>query len=83
MRNLNPAYCDSLANKKPKMTSASAHIPCGLQAGMPANPHRICVSGVVLFKKIKNARRLDRHAYCQIAWLIHIRPTCQGRVIRE
>jgi hypothetical protein len=56
MRNLNPAYCDSLANKKPKMTPASAHIPRGLQAGMAANPHRICVSGVVLFKKIKNAR---------------------------
>jgi hypothetical protein len=56
MRNSNPAYCDSLANKKPKMTPASAHIPRGLQAGMAANPHRICVSGVVLFKKFKNAR---------------------------
>jgi hypothetical protein len=53
MRNLNPAYCDSLANKKPKMTHASAHILCGLQAGMSANPHRICVSGVVLLKKSK------------------------------
>jgi hypothetical protein len=56
MRNSNWAYCDSLANKKPKMTPASAHIPCALQAGMAANPHRICVSGVVLFKKFKNAR---------------------------
>jgi hypothetical protein len=64
MRNLNPAYCDSLTNKKPKMTPASAHIPRGLQAGMATNPHGICVSGEVLFKKIKNARRLDRHAYC-------------------
>jgi hypothetical protein len=53
MRNSNPAYCDSLANKKPKMTHASAHIPCGLQAGIAANPHRICVSGVLLFKKTK------------------------------
>jgi hypothetical protein len=56
MRNLNPVYRDSRANKKPKMTPASAHIPCGLQAGMAANPHRICVSGVVSSKKIKNAR---------------------------
>jgi hypothetical protein len=56
MRNSNRAYCDSLANKKTKVTPASAHIPRGLQAGMAANPHRICVSGVVLFEKFKNAR---------------------------
>jgi hypothetical protein len=61
MRNLNPAYCDSLANKKPKMTPASAHIPRGLQAGMAANPHGICVSGVLLFKNIES-RSLPSHS---------------------
>jgi hypothetical protein len=60
MRNLNPAYCDSLANKKPKTTHASAHIPRGLQPGMAANPHRICVSAVVLFKNIES-RSLPSH----------------------
>jgi hypothetical protein len=32
-------------NSKQKHHQASAHIPCGLQANMPANPHGICVSG--------------------------------------
>jgi hypothetical protein len=54
MRNSNPAYCDPIQKKKPNTTRASAHIPCGLQADMAANPHGVCVSGVVLFKKIKN-----------------------------
>jgi hypothetical protein len=30
----------------PSNTCPKPHIPCALQAGMPANPHRICALGL-------------------------------------
>jgi hypothetical protein len=45
-------FCDILNLKAGK---PSAHIPCALQAGMPANPHGICAAAGVLnfFKRGK------------------------------